>query len=259
VTSALELFVRKAMKSNNILMVVDSGNTRLKWQGKSKSGRISRGNVAVREINNLSGRWKVLAKPDRLLIANVAGSVVEAQLIEICYELWRLTPFFIKATSFSCGVTNCYDEPDKLGADRWASLIGAYNIYREDCLIASLGTATTIDTLHSDGRFLGGVILPGFDLMKSSLSKAVPSLSVPEGRIVQLPRSTPDAISTGILIAVVGAVKELRSQITCERGMEPKLIFCGGHAGRIAGAFKEESVIHQHLVIDGLLKIGQLG
>ncbi|MAW32897.1 MAG: hypothetical protein CMK56_00645 [Proteobacteria bacterium] len=246
------------MKSNDLLMVVDSGNSRLKWQGQFKSGRVSSGDVAVSDINNLSFRWKMLDKPDRLLIANVAGSAVEAQLIEICHELWGLTPFFIKATSVSCGVTNCYDEPDKLGADRWASLIGAHNIYRKDCLIASLGTATTIDTLYSDGRFLGGIILPGFDLMKSSLSKTVPSLSVPDGRIVQLPRNTPDAISTGILIAVLGAVKELRSQITCQRGVEPKVIFCGGHARRIAGAFKEQSVMHQHLVIDGLLKIGQL-
>ena len=142
-------------------------------------------------------------------------------MIEICSELWRLTPVFIKATSDYCGVTNCYDESDKLGADRWAALIGAYNIYREDGLIASLGTATTIDTLYSDGRFLGGVILPGFDLMKSSLSKTVLSLGVPEGRIVQLPKNTPDAISTGIFRAIVGAVKELRSQIICLRGGDP--------------------------------------
>ena len=105
-------------------------------------------------------------------------------------------------------------------------------------MIASLGTATTIDTLHSDGRFLGGVILPGFDLMKSSLSKAVPSLSVPEGRIVQLPRNTPDAISTGILTAVVGAVRNCAHKLLA-RGVLSRNLFCGDMLGELQAHLKK--------------------
>jgi len=61
------------------------------------------------------------------------------------------------------GVTNGYEQPDRLGADRWMALLGAAGMTASDCIVIDAGSAITVDLLRGDGRHLGGAILPGFN------------------------------------------------------------------------------------------------
>ena len=80
----------------------------------------------------------------------------------------RARPFAHRRSQ--CGVTNCYTEPSALGSDRWCGLIGAHAAFPgENLLIATFGTATTLEALRADGTFTGGLIAPGWSLMMHSL------------------------------------------------------------------------------------------
>ena len=78
-----------------------------------------------------------------------------------------------------------------------------------DCLVVCAGTATTIDRLDADGRFVGGVILPGFDLMRSALAGNTAQLPLAEGELRAVPTNTMDAIISGCLNAQLGAIERL--------------------------------------------------
>src|SRR5258707_3910955 len=123
--------------------------------------------MPVSELARLEKAWKRVAPADQVMVANVAGGSVRKKL-ETLLARRSMVPTWVKAKRRECGVTNGYGRPDQLGADRWAALIGAWSILRGPCLVVSAGTATTVDILRGDGGFVGGGILPGLDLMKSS-------------------------------------------------------------------------------------------
>ncbi|WP_250456325.1 type III pantothenate kinase, partial [Caballeronia sp. ATUFL_M2_KS44] len=63
-----------------------------------------------------------------------------------------------------------YADPARLGSDRWAGMIAARAAYPgEHLLVATFGTATTLEALRADGVFTGGLIAPGWSLMMESL------------------------------------------------------------------------------------------
>jgi len=75
------------------------------------------------------------------------------------------------------------------------------------------GTATTIDSLDATGRFLGGLILPGVELMKTALHQGTARLPLAEGRYADHPDNTGDAIVTGCLDAQIGAIERAYARL----------------------------------------------
>jgi len=164
-----------------------------------------------------------------------------------------MVPAWVKAKRHECGVTNGYGRPDQLGPDRWAALIGAWSILRGPCLVVTAGTATTVDVLRGDGRFVGGVILPGLDLMKRSLARNTAELPLARGRFSAEPRNTADAIETGCLLAQAGAIE--RAFATMEHGAA--CVLAGGAAPRIARHLSIPVRLVDNLVLEGLVRIAQ--
>ena len=101
--------------------------------------------------------------PAKALAGAAIGSVVPgvtAPLAEAC-ERWldaRVTQ--IDARS-ALPITLDVEEPMTVGADRIINTLAASRLYRSDCIVVDLGTATTYDCITADGVFLGGVIAPG--------------------------------------------------------------------------------------------------
>jgi hypothetical protein len=90
--------------------------------------------------------------------------------------------YWAKSQSAQHGVRNLYERPpEQLGADRWAALIGARALLGSTCLVVCAGTATTIDRLDASGLFRGGLILPGYDLMRAALAANTAQLPLAEG------------------------------------------------------------------------------
>src|SRR6266540_3220287 len=141
-----------------MILAVDCGNSRLKW-GLHDNGSWRRtGTVPVSGLARLAKSWKRLAPADKVVVANVAGPSARKRL-ETIFARRSMVPAWVKAKRHECGVTNGYGQAGQLGPDRWAALIGAWAILRGPCLVVTAGTATTVDFLRGDGRFVGGAIL----------------------------------------------------------------------------------------------------
>src|SRR2546430_14954168 len=189
-----------------MILAVDCGNSRLKWGLHENGGWRKAGAVPVSELGRLEKSWRRLLPADKVVVANVAGRSVRKRL-ESLFARRSMVPAWVEAKRHECGVTNAYGRPDQLGPDRWAALIGAWSILHGPCLVVTAGTATTADVLRGDGRFVGGVILPGIDLMKRSLARGTAELPLARGRFSVAPRNTAAAIETRWLLAQDGAIE----------------------------------------------------
>src|SRR5213594_3923097 len=235
-----------------MILAVDCGNSRLKWGLHDNGGWRKTGTVPVSELGRLEKSWKRLVPADKVVVANVAGRSVRKKL-ETLFARGSMVPAWIKAKRRECGVTNGYRQPDQLGPDRWAALIGAWSILRGPCLVVTAGTATTLDVLRGDGTFAGGTILPGLELMKRSLAHRTAGLPLARGRFSVRPRNTADAIETGCLLAQAGAIERVFA--TLEPGAA--CVLAGGAASRIARHLSIPVRLVDNLVLEGLVRIAE--
>ena len=236
-----------------MLLVIDSGNTRTKWALASDDGSLSAFEVCMNATIATSNLSRAAQKADRALIANVAG---EAMAQHITQLLTPLKANFVIASPQACGVKNGYAEPAKLGADRWAALLAAWQHTKHATVVVNAGTAITIDALDEKGKFLGGSIMPGLRLLHESLSHNAAQLTIGEGISHQFPNNTQDAIATGSLNAVAGAISIMLKRLEKHSSWLPKLILSGGDANKIADALKlnlKQVIITENLVLQGLV------
>src|SRR5690606_2336491 len=113
--------------------------------------------------------FSALPTPSRVLVGNVGGERIGAIVREVALSRWGIEPVFVEPAVETAGVRNAYPEVWWLGVDRWLAMIGAYALQRRAVCVVSIGTAATIDGVDASGRHLGGVIVPGADLMVDSL------------------------------------------------------------------------------------------
>jgi len=233
-----------------MILAIDCGNSRLKWGLYDRGGWLKTGSVPLSELANLKQTWKRLPSAEKVIIANVAGRSAR-RILEGAFSRRGVTPIWAVARRRECGVTNAYGKPAQLGADRWAALIGAWAMFGGPCLVVAAGTATTVDVLGSDGRFAGGMILPGIELMKQSLAHNTAGLPLARGRFSEAPRNTADAIESGCLLAQAGAIE--RAFATMESGAA--CVLSGGAADRIAPHLRIPVRLVDNLVLEGLVRI----
>jgi type III pantothenate kinase len=161
------------------------------------------------------------------------------------------------------GVSNGYDHPSRLGADRWVALVGARarvlaSGAPRPALVVMVGTAVTVDALDQTGHFLGGLILPGFGLMLSALELGTAGLKVPTGDVVAFPTNTSDALMSGGANAIAGAIERQVRLLTQRTGMLPMLLMGGGAAVKLAPSTEQPFEVFDSLIFDGLLHMQAL-
>jgi type III pantothenate kinase len=234
------------------LLAIDCGNTRLKWGLFEGVRLVDSGALPLIELGMLK-RSLPDALPQRVVVSNVAGERVEVAVCAALESRGRLL-HWARSEPEQCGVRNGYLDYRQLGSDRWAALIGARQIHSGPCLVVMAGTATTVDFLDGDGVFQGGLILPGFDLMRDSLARNAARLKVDPGRYADMPRSTEDAIVSGCLQAQAGAVDRMYARIAAAG--DALCIVSGGAAQALADLLSMPVRLEPHLVLQGLARIG---
>lgn len=237
-----------------MILCVDSGNTRIKWGLCAAPGTpwLARGALRHDEIGGLPALLAAHPAPERVMVANVAGDAVGQAIID-GLAAWRDRLAFAASAAEFGGVKSGYDDPTRLGVDRWCALLGARARTRQACLVVGAGTATTIDSLDAAGNFLGGLILPGFDLMRASLARDTANLPLAQGRYIDFPRNTGDAIHSGCLEAQLGAIERAHARLAriSPDGRAECLLF-GGAAGVLAIGLAIPWRLADTLVLDGL-------
>lgn len=240
------------------LLAIDAGNTRLKWGLHDGQQWARMGSIDTVSARGSAGSTSMLADLpcSQVIVSNVAGEEV-AESIRAVFSRRSLSLEFVSSQPHQCGVINGYDLPTQLGCDRWAALIAAHGKHKQNQLIIMVGTALTIDALTAQGRFLGGVILPGPDLMRHSLNQHTAKLGMVDGRVMDFPTNTADAIYSGVVKAGVGAIVEMGKHLQAVVGAEPVCVMGGGASRVLALHLPYSVVIDKHLVLDGLLEIAR--
>ena len=243
-------------------LALDIGNTRLKWACYAAphpgATLLDHGAVFLETIDELAdGPWKMLPPPSSMLGCVVAGDAVRLR-VEEQMEPWDLDPHWVVSSARSAGIVNGYDHPSRLGADRWVALAGARSRVLaagtpRPALVVMVGTAVTVDALDADGRFLGGLILPGFGLMLRALEMGTAGLKVPTGEVVDFPTNTSDALMSGGASAIAGAIERQHRRLLARCGQEPMLLMTGGAAVKLAPITDLRFETADSLIFEGLL------
>jgi len=231
------------------VLAVDVGNTRIKW-GLWDGRWVQQDAVPTADVHRLGAAWQGLPHLGRVIACSVAGGQVGDWL-----DAWALahgmSVHWVTSAHEQCGVRNLYQDPSKLGADRWAALIAARELVTGAALAVVAGTAVTINALSSDGEFLGGLILPGLDMMADALTRGTAGLPQTHGEFASFPQNTADAIASGAIQSVCGAIERMRGALAA-RGAEPHILLSGGAAETLSAHLGRPSLIVPNLVLEGL-------
>ena len=235
------------------VLLLDAGNTRLKWALVSMNEWLAEGATDYTALDSFPTHLAKLPPPTRVLGSNVAGPTVATRVASL-FPQHQLE--WLQSKPKEAGLINQYREPSQLGSDRWAAMIGARSIKAGDLLVVMAGTAMTVDAITAEGAFLGGIITPGIRLMRESLAQGTADLGLPDGTIADFPQSTGEAIVNGALAALAGAVagqyallKQLTHRDVC-------IILSGGDAplisSKLAPSLAEQLIRADNLVLRGL-------
>ena len=245
-------------------LAIDVGNTRLKWALHAAPRRdapiLAQGVEFLENIEKLGeGDWARITPPRYVLGCLVAGDAVKRR-VEEQMELWDVSAQWVVASSQEAGVTNGYDYPARLGADRWVAMIGAWHRClaqgpARPMVVVMVGTAVTVDAIDASGRFLGGLILPGHGIMLRAMESGTAGLHVPTGNVVDFPTNTSDALTSGGTFAIAGAVERMVAHVRQRCGAEPCCMMTGGAGWKIAPSMSTPFELVDNLLFDGLLEM----
>jgi bifunctional enzyme birA/coaX len=239
-------------------LLLDGGNSQLKWAWVENGTFSEVGRAPYRDLTQLGEEWLQFADEDvKIVGCAVCGSVKKAMVEE---QLTRPVEW-LSSMPQALGIRNHYRRPEEHGSDRWFNALGSRRFTQNACVVVSCGTAITTDALTEDNHYLGGTIMPGFHLMKEAMALKTANLNRPIGKVYPFPTTTPNAIASGMMDAVCGALMMMHGRLKDKtgEGKPVDIIITGGGAARVVQALPESFVhdnqvkIVDNLVIHGLL------
>ncbi len=236
-------------------ILADLGNTNVKWAVFDGD---SHGPVTIARVDRPAWIDAWPDDADSALICNVAGDALASKIGAALSER-DIDATFVSPVADACGVTNGYRDPEQLGADRWIAMLAAWERCGEAVAVVDVGTAMTIDLIDDQGLHLGGFILPGPDLIQSSLTQRTSDIGsrASDDGGAPVPKCEPGkttsaAVANGEAIACAGALDRAVGLLRDSARSEPRVLITGGAAQRITRSWAGEHEYVPGLVIEGL-------
>ena len=188
----------------------------------------------------------------QLLAGNQAAAFAER-----VQEQLGLEPQFINTVRRFGDVVNGYEDVSQHGVDRWAAVVGAWNIYRDDLCVVDAGTAITIDMVKADGQHEGGFILPGLQLMAAALFRDTSDIESLSARSQVADdehwcgNSMFTAVHKGALLAIRSSICEAANRM----GDHTRVVLTGGDAEALLPLDGLNTELHPQLVLEGLREL----
>ncbi len=246
-----------------MILLLDAGNSRLKWAwvadgGFRFGGAIERADQPPREL--FRTLWADLEPvPERMVVANVAGESFRRSLTAWVRRRWGITPEYPRAQAQAFGIVNGYRNPEQLGVDRWFALVAAARKVKKGAVcVIDCGTAMTIDALDGGRRHLGGLIAPGLRLMRESLVHNTRGIELPEegsleeAAVSPLGRDTASGVLGGTLYAGVAMIERVLEDLNGDLDEPVRAIITGGEAEVFLPLLKSRPQHAPYLVLEGL-------
>ncbi len=243
-------------------LFLDVGNTAVKWRtDRNGLGVCDHGEhgmtACVERITQALGE-----APEAVTGVSVAGRAATEALRAGLRAAWGdgLPVRFMRARAKSCGVTNGYASPARLGADRWAALVGARELTGNPACVIDCGTAVTVDYLDGKGRHHGGLIMPGLAMSRRALEQGTAGIRAEGERPAGLlARDTGSAVNGGTLFMLVAALDRLVGEIRAEAGDALEVLVTGGDAEALAPLLGTPARVMPDLVLRGVKRMVDSG
>jgi type III pantothenate kinase len=216
-----------------VTLLLDAGNSRLKW-ALVRPGATPLSGTATPDASGLAALARELETsgvPGRIALINVRGDGFADLVSACCVQQGWPPPVVVRPARSGHGLEPAYADPRALGADRYAAMVAARHLFRGPVIVVDCGTAVTVDAVDASGRHLGGLIMPGLSLMRRALADGTAALpTVTGGTAIGLGRNTVDAMSSGTVLGLAGAVDGLCRHAADIMGNEPQRVLTGGDA-----------------------------
>jgi type III pantothenate kinase len=239
------------------LLLIDVGNTRVKWATIDAAGTIRPRGAFAHRAAGIGGAKKLAREYPRHKA--VLACVVPKRIVEF-KRAFSGRLHVITAKSCAPDLSFDYPKPRELGADRLSVAVAAQADGKIPAIILGCGTALAFTVLDAKGRLCGGAIAPGLTTQLRALLGATAQLPVTTLRAPRkLPaRSTQEAIRAGVILNFQGGAREIATRL-CESlagGASPRLLLTGGDADVLRGVFGPAAEVRPLLVFEGLRIIG---
>ena len=230
---------------------IDVGNSRIKWRLR----------VDLRETRGTIDRERILdaadwptARPSRIRVSSVASREDALRLAERLQSRFGVVPEFARTTKFAAGVTCGYEDPSRLGVDRWLSVLAARQLSTGPFIVVGLGTAGTLDFVDANGVHKGGFIVPGLRLMTEALFGGTADVHVAfeVSRSEEPGTNTDDAVRRGVVLMLSDFVNGSIRRFHETSATQARIYVCGGDADIVASFIDVPVEIRPELVLDGL-------
>ena len=241
----------------NAAVVVDVGNTRIKW-GRCKTER-------VEEVAFLPPEPDAWARQlEQWQLPPAAPWVVSGVHPGRCALLadWlrqRGMAVTLLNQPQDLPLTVRLELPERAGIDRLLNAV-AVNTRRKPgvpAVIVDAGSAVTVDWLDETGAFCGGAILPGLRLMARALhdyTALLPRIQLHEAPPPRPGTSTTAALEVGVFWSVAATIRTLASEFA--QGWpdlpQAELYLAGGDGPLLHAAVGLEAILWPEITLEGV-------
>ena len=223
-------------RANACLLLAEVGNSHVSIASSIDREIISHERFGLDQIDQVVQAAQITwaALPEDRIRAIAVGGVVPDVLAEIRTRLAQelKESVLIVGEDLHRPLSLAVEAPETVGIDRVCAAAAAYDVMRRACVIASFGTAITIDCVNDEGAYMGGAILPGLDMQAKSLHQGtalLPEVGM-DSPTQAFGGTTEEAIRTGVVCGVAGALREITERYATELHTWPDLIATGGNA-----------------------------
>jgi type III pantothenate kinase len=230
---------------------LDVGNSGTKWRLLEEGEVVARGIYKATDQPSRDALLQCTPALQQIWVSSVAGGETEQFLSDMLAQRWGVQAWFARSQASCCGLHNSYEEPARMGVDRWLAMLAAWQRLQGRACVVDAGSALTCDLVGADGQHEGGYIIPGATLMERALLLDTHGVRFAEEAKYSLAPglSTAQAVRHGIALAQTGALA-----LAVERaGIEPaQLLFCGGGGETLKRLFNRGGSYLPDLVFEGL-------
>lgn len=243
------------------MILLDCGNRNLKAQFFEAG--LLRASFAIAYDSDWWSRlqqWMQGLPAGHCYLASVLDAARQAELEQCLAQQFGTAVTRFESTARALGVTNGYRQPERLGDDRWMTLLAARGMVAGDCIVIDAGSAITLDLLRADGQHLGGAILPGLNTSIEhfkSIFKYI-DFDAPEiAATLQPGCSTEAAIHIDYAQTTIEILPELVNRWMQIFDDEATVLLAGGDAERVQRVLDQSSRIVPDLVFRGIRRLAQ--
>ena len=233
-------------------MLLDCGNSRLKWtqwDGRTFSAIAHCDRQACLDLDAV---WCAYTGVLRVIACNVSSDQIVNTVNAWCHK-HQIAIDWIESTYPFTHLSHTYQQPTKLGNDRWVAMAGARQHYPGLICLVDCGTATTFDVVDASGQHRGGAIVPGISTMRKALAQHAYDLPLVDDAQVSVANNTHEAIGGGTRLAVVAFIDRLTAETGLRYHSPTTLLLCGGEANSIYPLLEQRAIVDPLLVFKGLV------